>query len=132
LRHRILRPGKPLESCFLLHDEDPQTVHFAAFAGEEVVGILSVYAKPFPRHENEPAWQLRAMAVSPQVQGQGVGRRLLQAAENHVQQNGSSSLWCNARTVAVGFYLKCGFAAQGEDFEIPGVGLHRQMIKYLY
>jgi len=44
-----------------------------------------------------------------------------------VAGQGGTMLWFNARTVAVPFYEKHGFATRGDEFEIPGVGPHYVM-----
>ena len=40
LRHAVLRPGLPLESAAFDGDGAPDTFHFGAFGGSEVVGCL--------------------------------------------------------------------------------------------
>lgn len=124
LRLAVLRPGQPQETAAFPGDDAPAARHFGAFAGEELIGTASIYREP-PPGENDPgAWRLRGMAVTPEHQGQGHGRALLEVCLAHVQAQGGTQLWCNARTTARGFYKSLGFTTRGDEFDIPGVGLH--------
>ena len=58
------------------------------------------------------AWELSKMAVSPASRGQGVGRKLLEAAISHVQASGARSLFLGSSTklaAAVRLYETFGF-----------------------
>lgn len=142
LRAAVLRPGLPLEAAVFPGDTDPTTAHLGAFSGGELVGIASVYREAPPGAADAgaadagavdagpadaSAWRLRGMATLPQVRGQGFGKALVAACLEHVAARGGTRLWCNARTEAVGFYRKLGFATAGDEFDIPGVGPHYMM-----
>lgn len=43
---------------------------------------------------------------------------------NELRSVHASYIWCNARTVAVGFYSRSGFEVISEEFEIPEAGPH--------
>lgn len=60
--------------------------------------------------------QLRQMAVRPGSQSSGVGRKILEYAEQVALQKGYSLLMMHARNVALGFYQKCGYIVKGEEF----------------
>jgi predicted GNAT family N-acyltransferase len=125
LRHRVLRQGQPRESARFPGDDAPQTRHWVAIRGDQVVGVVSVMQAPPPEPlDGAPAWQLRGMATEPTLRGQGVGERLLLQAQSEVRQ----PMWCNAREGVVGFYERYGWKAVGPTFEIAGVGPHRRMI----
>jgi GNAT superfamily N-acetyltransferase len=84
----------------------------------------------FPdRPEVKGTWQLRGMAVVPEVQRSGVGALLLQAVEEGIRNGRGAVLWCNARAPAAGFYEKHGWKVIGEEFEIPTAGPHVRMWK---
>lgn len=51
--------------------------------------------------------EIRGLAVAPQVQARGVGRRLLEACEKEARRMGIPTLF--AWTYAVGFFERCGF-----------------------
>jgi len=76
-----------LEGCCLLTQTDPQTV------------------------------RLRQMAVVSGLQGKGIGRVLLQFAENIARDRGYKKITMHARKTALGFYQKLGYKITGDEFE---------------
>jgi GNAT superfamily N-acetyltransferase len=135
LRHKILRAGMPFDSARFDGDLAESTLHLAAMKGSssdqkgEVFGCLSWMLNSF---YNQPAWQLRGMAVDEGVQRHGVGGTLLRAAEEALARAGKTDLmWCNARTPAAGFYSKNGWTVVSDVFEIPTAGPHVRMVKKL-
>lgn len=120
LRRAVLRPGWPVGSA--MHgDENPDAIHLAVLDDDRVVAACLVLPRPYPlRPELDAAWQLRGMATVPELQGQGLGGRLLAAAVAEVRSRAGRLIWCDARTSAVGFYARHGFTAEGEQF------LHRE------
>jgi len=128
LRQAVLRPGRALEEAMFDGDDNPNTLHLAAFKGERIVGVASLFRCVFP-FERALSWQLRGMAVAPEHQHQGIGCALLEACVQQVAQGGGGLLWCNARTSAAGFYGANGFAIRDEEFEIPDVGPHFVMAR---
>lgn len=127
LRHEILRKGLPREAAIFEGDEDQSSLHWGAFSDDRLVGCVTLHAS---RWDNEPAWQLRGMAVANDRQKAGVGRALLGAIDEYVAQVKSPSvLWCNARVPAAGFYQKHGWKVASDVFEIPTAGPHVRMVK---
>ena len=127
LRHRVLRPHQELEDCDFPNDRNPDSFHLGAFEQDELVGIASFYAE---RNEQVKGWKqyrLRGMAVAPELQGRGIGRKLVLVALDHLEARHADSLWCNARTRAAEFYGTLGFTSIGEPFDIPGIGEHYVM-----
>jgi GNAT superfamily N-acetyltransferase len=129
LRWRILRGGLPRETAIFEGDDEPATHHFAAIAHGNVIGCVTIMHRPW---QNQPAWQLRGMAIDPQFQRRGIGQQLLDQVEQTVRSdNHSRQLWCNARTPAVAFYRKFGWRIHGGEFVIPTAGPHFEMTKSL-
>jgi len=80
----------------------------------------------------EPAWQLRGMAITGELQNRGIGKSLLSYAEETIATStGTRLFWCNAREPAVPFYLKQSWRVESEIFDIPTAGPHRKMAKRL-
>jgi len=129
LRQAVLRPNQGLDACVFPGDNDPETVHFAAYQGDAVIGIASIYRQPSPSGHAEDAWRLRGMATEPELRGTGIGGAVLSACIAQVESKGGELIWCNARTPAVKFYQRYGFCCIGEEFELPGIGPHYLMMK---
>jgi predicted GNAT family N-acyltransferase len=133
LRQEILRPHEQLEQQALPGDDDPDTCHLAALTGNgEVVGTANVRREPPPWEPSaEAAWRLRGMATTPELRGQGIGTRLLDAALSHVVGRGGGLVWCNARVPAQRFYEGAGFVTRGESWNHPDLGPHVTMWRYV-
>ena len=131
LRHRVLRAGLARESAIFDGDDDPTTIHLAAFDdADQIVGVVTILQRP--RDDGSPAWQLRGMAVDGTRQRGGVGAALLAAVDRIVAASTRShELWCNARKIAIGFYERHGWRVVGDEFDIPLAGPHRVMTKKL-
>ena len=132
LRQLVLRPGRPLEEVHFPGDEDRGSFHLGAFAEERLVAITSFMKNPHGHFAEECQYQMRGMAVLPEMQGQKIGQQLLRAGEKLLrEENPAPLLWFNARESAEGFYRKNGYSSQGGYFEIPGVCTHLVMYKRL-
>lgn len=132
IRHQMLRPGKPVETCHFDGDDDDLSFHLGAFIDDKLASVASFYLKAHPEIKNaEYQYQLRGMATLPEYQHQGLSRALLKAAFPIIQNNHVNLLWCNARVEASGFYQKVGFEKVSEEFLIPDVGPHYLMAKVI-
>jgi N-acetylglutamate synthase-like GNAT family acetyltransferase len=60
--------------------------------------------------------QLRQMAIRPDVQSKGIGRRIVEFAEKTAKEKGYTLLMMHARNTALGFYKKCGYQSKGKEF----------------
>jgi GNAT superfamily N-acetyltransferase len=133
LRQRVLRPHQTVAEQVYAGDDDPRAAHFAAYADEddgdgEPVGIASITPEPHPGDGGPGDFRVRGMATDPERgRGTGAGGALLLACLDHARAHGGTRVWCNARTPARGFYERCGFAVEGEEFELPGIGPHYVM-----
>ncbi|MFN4007962.1 MAG: GNAT family N-acetyltransferase [Chitinophagaceae bacterium] len=65
--------------------------------------------------------RLRQMAVLKGLQGKGIGRVLLQFAENVARDRGYRYLKMHARKTALGFYEKLGYKVVGTEFLELGI-----------
>ena len=124
VRHPVLRKGLSLSSCAFDSDEDNSTIHLGAYIENKAIGVLTLLT-------NNRDVQLRGMAVLEHFQGQGIGKQLVAHAEQHVRLQNISTVWMNARLIAVPFYEACGYQKQGETFELPYGGTHYYMLKNL-
>jgi GNAT superfamily N-acetyltransferase len=132
LRWRMLRAGLPRETADFDGDREPGTIHIGAFVPDTAANVAcaSFMHRPW---QDEPAWQLRGMAVRDDHQGKGIGARMLAFAEQSLRgQHHSSQLWCNARTPATRFYEKLGWQKFGHQFDVPTAGPHFKMTKRMH
>ena len=136
LRRKVLRQGMPAETAIFPGDDEPETFHLGALRNGEIVGIATFLVRPYPLDAaGARAWQLRGMAVDPDLQGQGVGTRILEAAIETLrdelvardERRGTATLWCKARIKAVEFYRRNGWVIEGDEFEIGVFGRHHFM-----
>lgn len=101
-------------------DDDPRSGHYVVRRGGRVLGIGSVVPEA-------PGWRVRGMATAPAARGRGVGAAILRALLDHAREHGGGIVWCTARPRAVPLYERAGFAAVGDEFDVPGLGPHRRM-----
>lgn len=132
VRHPVLRPGKPIETCIFDGDTLPTTVHFGIFhESGPIAGVVSVFEAPHTFFTENKQFQVRGMAVLPEYQKNGLGEQLILAAENYIRENGGHRIWFNAREIAIGFYRKMGYETIGIAFSIGDIGIHYVMHKPL-
>ena len=71
--------------------------------------------------------KLMQMAVHPQRQGEGIGRKLVAAIERRaLGELGIRELYCHAQEQACGFYAQLGWQVDSDVFEEVGIR-HRRM-----
>lgn len=141
LRDSVLRPdvARPVDWPGL---DGPAAATFAVFApptaapnglalapSEPIVTVSVVPAACRWRPEAARPWQLRAMATAIGWRGRGVGAPAVAAVVDHIRAEGGDLLWCNARLGARTFYERAGFAIEGDQFDVTGIGPHLPMAR---
>ncbi len=126
VRSEVLRGGKPLSECYFPGDRDVGSFHLGYFSEEELTGVATFHLQSHPRFPGA-GYQLRGMATIPTRQKSGVGNQLLNFAIVYLRGQRANYLWCNARKAAYQFYLNLGFEFISDEFEVPGIGPHREM-----
>lgn len=115
LRQRILRTPlglNLLDEDLLIEEEE---IIFVYAKDEKVSGCVML------RNVDAYSYKLRQMAVAPEVQGEGIGKKLLAATAEFASRNGRNRIVLHARATAVPFYLKDGYVVKGEGFEEVGI-----------
>jgi len=110
LRDDILR--RPLGLKFTKEEleSEKDNMLIAAFEDERILGCCMLL-------EEEPTIvRLRQMAVLNDLQGKGIGRALMNFAENLARDRGYKIIRMHARINAVGFYEKVGYRSKGQQF----------------
>lgn len=124
LRDDVLR--KPLGLGFTPQEleEEKDNMLIAAFEEEDILGCCMLV------EENPQTVRLRQMAVLNDLQGKGIGRALMNFAENIARDQGYKILAMHARKNAIGFYEKMGYKVAGDEFlevTIPHYLMEKQL-----
>jgi len=80
---------------------------------------------------NERQAQIRYMAVDSNYQGQGLGKKIIQALEAEASRQGLTSITLNARESAVSFYENSGYQVKGFSHMLYDELRHITMTKEL-
>jgi GNAT superfamily N-acetyltransferase len=110
LRDVVLR--KPLGLTFTPEDleKEKDNILIAAFEEDRILGCCMLV------EEQPDTVRLRQMAVLNDLQGKGIGRALMNFAENIARDRGYRKLRMHARKNATGFYEKVGYKIKGDQF----------------
>ncbi|MGC6430119.1 MAG: GNAT family N-acetyltransferase [Jejuia sp.] len=131
VRHPVLRTGKPIDTCIFSGDDLETTFHLGLYNKKDLIGVTSLMASENKTFQTPSQYQLRGMAILKAFQGKGLGAILISEGEAILKQKHVNLVWCNAREIAVSFYKRNGFKIMGVPFEIPEIGKHYMMHKYL-
>ncbi len=108
-------------------DFDDATRHFSTRNAEGmVVACCTIVQEAKEVNGKKYALRLRAMAAHPNLRRMGLSKQLLYHV---IKIFPGESFWCDAREVAVPFYLKCGWEVKSEVYDIPQIGPHYLMVK---
>lgn len=124
LRDEILR--RPLGLGFTPEEleEEKDNMLIAAFEDDKMLGCCMLL------EEQPRIVRLRQMAVRNDLQGKGIGRALMNFAENLARDRGYRTVRMHARQNAIGFYEKMGYRTVGDSF-VEVTILHYVMEKML-
>lgn len=109
---------------------DPGADHFVAVldhpTGSKVIGVVLLV----PDYPEKGVGKLMQMAVDPQRQGEGIGRKLVVALEMRAfGELGLEEVFCHAQNSAMGFYDTLGWETDPEEFEEAGIPHHRMRLR---
>ncbi len=111
LRNEILRRPLGLQFTPEELEKEKEEILIGAFEEEKMLGCCMLIT------EAPNSVRLRQMAVLNNLQGKGIGRALMQFAENIARDRGYQKITMHARKTAVGFYEKLGYRISGQEFE---------------
>lgn len=123
LRYDVLRKpwNQPLSSN--VDDLDNSTIHIAAITDNKVVGCARL------QFNNKEEAQLRYMAVTENYRNKGIGRLIVQKAEEITKDNKRIYIVLNAREIALDFYKKNGYSVTEKGELLFGSIQHWKMKK---
>ena len=124
LRDEILR--KPLGLGFSEEEleKEKDNMFIAAYDDDQMLGCCMLV------EENPSIVRLRQMAVLNDLQGKGIGRALMNFAENLARDRGYKIMSMHARKNVVGFYEKMGYKVTSGEFikiTIPHYVMEKQL-----
>src|SRR6266540_3367428 len=111
LRNEILRRPLGLQFTPDELESEKEEILIGAFEEEKMLGCCMLIK------QDPVTVRLRQMAVLNNLQGKGIGRALMQFAENIARDRGFQKITMHARKTAIGFYEKLGYRVCGEQFE---------------
>ncbi len=123
LRNEILRIPLGLELTADDLEAEKNDMILAAESEDQIVGCILLHPV------NDMTVRFRQMAIDTTHQRQGIGTKLLQAAEEKAWKGGFERIIIHARDTAANFYLGAGYEVDGEDFVEVGLP-HKLMVKY--
>jgi GNAT superfamily N-acetyltransferase len=125
LRWRILRQPWSQERGGERDDHEAEAIHIAAWCNDTIVGVGRAH---FTGPEEA---QIRYMAVESDMQGRGIGSRILSELEQRAYAAGARKIILNARDRAVHFYTQRGYTVTRESGVLFDAIPHWQMEKTL-
>ncbi|MEO6149988.1 MAG: GNAT family N-acetyltransferase [Mucilaginibacter sp.] len=127
IRNEVLREGKLLpEECIFPTDKTEGAFHLGFYADDELACIASFHPQNYGEFHGT-GYQLRGMATIAKHRGKGYGNQLVNFALVYLRGQKVNYMWCNARKVALQFYLNTGFEVISDEFEVEGIGPHYVM-----
>lgn len=124
LRHQLLR--KPLGLHFSAEElANEKNNILLAYTDDGIMEACSMLVK-----QDDRTVRLRQLAVLSGLQGKGIGRAMVQFAENLARDNRFQKIIMHARQDSIHFFEKLGFEVQSEPFielTIPHVVMGKEL-----
>ncbi len=105
LRRRVLRKGAPSTDVTYPQDDLPTTEHLGAFAGDRLLGVSTWAVETYPEQPERPAVRLRGMAVEADLQGTGIGQRLVEGGVDRYSAT-AELIWAHARDPVIDLHCR--------------------------
>lgn len=119
LRMKVLLDPVGIPRSYINPEKERNDILIGAFDGNQLTGCCIL------THIDEHTLQLRQMAVDHSLQNKGVGASIIRYAEMIAKEKGYTILMMHARDTVVGFYERCGYDVDGEQFFEVGIGHHK-------
>ena len=110
LREQVLRKPLGLSLTDAELARDAGCFHLRGFEDDWLVAVLLL--QPL----DASTVQMRQVAVRATLQRTGCGSQLIAYAEGFARQQGYGTMVAHARATALGFYLRLGYTAVGDEF----------------
>ncbi len=126
LRWRVLR--KPWNQPKGSEKDDLEENSYHVMATDEQSNVIGCGRLHFIA-DNQA--QIRYMAVTPEHENQGIGKKLLDELEHYAAKNGAKDIMLHARENAVGFYQRAGYSLVEKSHLLFDCIQHFKMTKHL-
>lgn len=90
-------------------EKDATAIHFVMFDEGRAIATCRIFEK-----EEKGVYMFGRMAVLKELRGKKLGKKMIEAAQKYVSENGGKMIILHAQLHAKGFYEKNGFSAYGE------------------
>lgn len=110
LRKIILRDPLGLDWTRADLESDRISVHICAIQGREVLGTMVLTPM------DSLNVKMRQVCVRRDLQGCGIGGKMIAFAENESRSMGFTAIHAHIRSTSVGFYKKAGYEIDGKPF----------------
>ena len=124
LRSTVLRKNQVLAECRFSTDDSG--FHLGYFKDGQLISVATFFEEDFAEL-GSGGYRLRGMATKPEFSNRGYAKALIKFAIDELKKRGAAYIWCNARSSALGFYLKLNFIIRSETVNVPDNGAHYNM-----
>lgn len=124
LRYRVLREPLGKDRGSERNEGDEAGIHFALYDNGTVKGIARL------DKVSDTICQVRFVAVESNLQGAGLGKKIMEAVEDRGIADGYQKLVLHARDYALPFYEKLGYTLIGPSYKLFDVLQHFEMEKH--
>lgn len=112
MRREVMYPSFSIEQVKL--ENDAAGLHLGLYDADMLASVVSLFIE-------DQSMQFRKFATQTALQGKGYGSQLLQHVMQLAETKQCTSIWCNARTAAVGLYKKFGMQPSGNTWVKHGI-----------
>ncbi|MGT2906799.1 GNAT family N-acetyltransferase [Streptococcus dentiloxodontae] len=126
IRNQVFVIGQGVPHSIEVDSDEAHCIHFVLYDDN---GKAAATCRLLP-NSDQTTVTLQRMAVLGDYQGQGLGRKVLQAAEDFAKEQGFQKISLHAQISAYNFYTRNNYQKIGEVFEEAGIQ-HITVEKYL-
>lgn len=119
LRKEVLYEARGISSAD--YNEENSHVQIVGFSDGAIIATCSLV----PEEDN---CRMRYVAIRSDIQGGGIGSKMLTFFEEEARAKNFQSIYCHARDTAINFYTKNGYKTEGEIFDqvtIPHIKMRK-------
>ena len=122
LRNEVLYKARNIASTD--YNEEANHIQIVGFIDGKMISTCSLVPEG-------DSCRMRYVAIKENIQGSGIGSKMLLFFEDTARLNGFKSVYCHARDTAINFYTKNGYKTEGDIFEqvtIPHIKMRKILV----